>query len=48
MVDKKKESKSAWKRVIRDCDARTGHHAELARKYRMVVLDAQNLKLHPP
>jgi hypothetical protein len=48
MAGKKKKSKSAWKLVIHNYDARTGHHPELARKYRMVVLDAQNLNLHPP
>jgi hypothetical protein len=39
MDGRKKESKSAWKLVIRDYDARTGHHPELARKYCVVVLN---------
>ena len=34
MAGKKKGSKRAWAKVIRDYDARTGHQSEPTRKYR--------------
>ena len=34
MTGKKRESKAAWKKVVREYDARTGHQAKPIRNYR--------------